>query len=132
MRFRVISISDRGESTLDAYEWFTGVTNENTLNPAEIKVGETDRMVVICAQNHLDKASEVGRKFYQAGVLTLGVFPEYIDGHGCFDAQTINDGKSILAIVRALTAPTIYSGPISFDLNDIHAAPKDAGTLTIF
>lgn len=127
MRFRVISISDQGESILDVYEYFTGVTNENTLNPAEIQVDETDRMVVICAQNHLDKAIEVGRKFQQAGVLTLGVFPEYIEEQGCFDAQMINDGKSILSIVRALTAPAIYSGPISFDFNDIHTALKDAG-----
>lgn len=127
MRFRVISISDRGESILDMYEWFTGVTNEHTLNPAEIKVGETDQMVVICAQNHFDKAIEVGRKFYQTGVLTLGVFPEYINEQGCFDAQVINDGKSILSIVRALTAPAIYSGPISFDFNDIHTILKNAG-----
>lgn len=127
MRFRVISISDHGESIFDAYEWFTGVTNEFTLNPAEIKVEETNQMVIIWAQNHFDKAIEVGRNFYQAGVLTLGVFPEYIDEKGCFDAQAINDGKSILSIVRALTAPAIYSGPISFDFNDIHATLKDAG-----
>lgn len=127
MRFRVISISDQGKSILDAYEWFTGVTNEHTLNPAEIKVEETNQMVMIWAQNHLEKAIEVGRKFYQAGVLTLGVFPEYIDEQGCFDAQSINDGNSILSIVRALTAPAIYSGPISFDFNDIHAALKDGG-----
>lgn len=127
MRFRVISISDRGESILDMYEWFTGVTNEHTLNPTEIKVGETNRMVVVCAQNHFGTATEVGRKFHQSGVLTLGVFPEYIDEQGCFDAQSINDGNSILSIVRALTAPAIYSGPISFDFNDIHAALKDGG-----
>ncbi|MCM1505244.1 MAG: hypothetical protein NC127_08615 [Muribaculum sp.] len=93
----------------------------------EIKVEESNQMVVICAQDHFDKAIEVGRKFYQAGVLTLGVLPEYIDVQGCFDAQSLNDGKAILSIVRALTAPAIYSGPSSFDFNDIHTALKDAG-----
>lgn len=127
MRFRVISISDHSESILDVYEWLTGMTNEYTLNPEEIQVEGTNQLVVIWAQNNFDKAIEVGRKFYQTGVLTLGVFPEYISEPGCFDAQSINDGKSILAIVCALTAPVIYSGPISFDFNDIHTVLKDAG-----
>lgn len=127
MRFRVISISNQAEPTLDLYEWFTGVTNEYTLNPAEIKVGESNQMVMICAQDHFDKAIEVSRKFYQAGVLTLGVFPKYIDVQGCFDAQSFNDGKDILSIVRALTSPVMYSGLISFDFTDVHTALKDAG-----
>jgi len=55
------------------------------------------------------------------------VFPEHIEERGCFDAQTVNDGKSILSIVRALTCPPIYQGPVSFDINDIHATLKDAG-----
>ncbi len=47
MEFRVISISkDSQASVLDIYEWFTGVTNEYTLNPAEIEVGGEDRMVI--------------------------------------------------------------------------------------
>lgn len=128
MEFRVISISDEDkESILNIYEWFTGVTNEYTLNPTDIEVGAEDAMVIIWAQDNFDKAIELGRKFYQAGVLTIGVFPEYIDEKGCFDAQTINDGKAILSIVRALTCPAIYSGPISFDFNDIHTTLKDAG-----
>ena len=128
MNFRVIAINNEDQSAvLDMYEWFTGVTNEYTMNPAEIEVGDTDQMVIIRAKDNYDKAIELGRKFYQAGVLTLGVFLEYIDEQGCFDAQTIDDGKSILSIVRALTAPVIYSGPISFDFNDIHTALKDAG-----
>lgn len=128
MKFRVISISkDSQSSVLAIYEWFTGVTNEHTLNPAEIEVGEDDRMVIIWAQDNFDKAVELERKFYQSGVLTLGVFPEHIEERGCFDAQTLNDGNAILSIVRALTAPAIYSGPISFDFNDIHTTLKDAG-----
>lgn len=128
MEFRVISISkDDGASVLDIYEWFTGVTNEYTLNPDGIEVGDEDRMVIIRAQDNFSKAIELGRKFYQAGVLTLGVFPEHIEERGCFDAQTVNDGKSILSIVRALTCPPIYPGPVSFDINDIHATLKDAG-----
>lgn len=127
MNFRVISISNENQSSVLAiYEWFTGVTNEYTMNPAEIEVNDDDKMVIIWAQDNFDKAIELGRKFYQAGVLTLGVFPEYIDAQGRFDAQTINDGNSILSIVRALTAPAIYSGPISFDFNDIHTTLKDA------
>ena len=128
MNFRVISISEEDQSVgLYMYEWFTGVTNEYTLNPAEIEVDDTDQMVIIHANDHFDKAVELGRRFYRSGVLTLGVFPKYIDAQGCFDAQTIDDGKSMLSIVRALTAPAIYSGPISFDFNDIHTALKDAG-----
>lgn len=128
MNLRVISISEEDQSVgLDIYEWFTGVTNEHTLNPAEIEVDDEDEMVIIWAQDNFDKAIELSRKFYQSGVLTLGVFPEYIEERGCFDAQTVNDGKSILSIVRALTAPVIYSGPISFDFNDIHTTLKDAG-----
>lgn len=128
MDFRVISISDKNKSSvLSIYEWFTGVPNEYTLNPAEVQIEDTDRMVVIWAQDNYDKAVELGRRFHQAGVLTIGVFPEYIEGQGCFDAQTINDGKSILSIVRALTAPVIYSGPICFDFNDVHATLKGAG-----
>lgn len=47
MEFRVISISkDSHESVLCIYEWFTGVTNEYNFNPAEIEVGEEDRMVI--------------------------------------------------------------------------------------
>ena len=69
----------------------------------------------------------MGRKFYQTGVLTLGVFPEHIEERGCFDAQTVNDGNAILSIVRALTCPSIYSGPLSFDFNDINTTLKDAG-----
>lgn len=128
MNFRVISISkDDQASELDIYEWFTGVTNEHTLVPAEIEVGEDDRMVIIWAQDNFDKAVELGRKFYQTGVLTLGVFPEHIEERGCFDAQTVNDGNAILSIVRALTCPSIYSGPLSFDFNDINTTLKDAG-----
>lgn len=128
MSFRVIAISNKDQSVgLNMYEWFTGVTNEYTIDPAEIEVDDKDQMVIIGAQDNFDKAIELGRKFYQAGVLTLGVFPEYIEEHGCFDAQTVNDGKSILSIVRALTAPAIYSGPIGFDFNDIHTTLKDAG-----
>lgn len=128
MEFRVISVSkDNGASVLDIYEWFTGVTNEYTLNPDGIDVGDEDRMVIIRAQDNFSKAIALGRKFYQAGVLTLGVFPEHIEERGCFDAQTVNDGKSILSIVRALTCPPIYQGPVSFDINDIHATLKDAG-----
>ena len=128
MEFRVISISkDSQASVLDIYEWFTGVTNEYTLNPDGIEVGDEDRMVIIRAQDNFSKAIELGRKFYQAGVLTLGVFPEPIEERGCFDAQTANDGKDILSIVRALTCPPIYPGPVSFDINDIHATLKDAG-----
>ena len=128
MNFRVISISkDDQASVLDIYEWFTGVTNEHTLTPAEIEVGEDDKLVIIWAQDNFHKAIELGRKFYQAGVLTLGVFPEPIEERGCFDAQTANDGKDILSIVRALTCPPIYPGPVSFDINDIHATLKDAG-----
>lgn len=128
MKFRVISISEESNSFgLVAYEWFTGVTNEATLDPAGIKVGDADLMVIIHAQDNFDKAVELGRKFYRSGVLTLGVFPEYIEERGCFDAQTLGDGMCILSIVRALTAPAIYSGPISFDFNDIHATLKDAG-----
>lgn len=126
--FRVISISKESDSLgLDAYEWLTGVTNESTLDLTEIKVENTDLMVIIRARDNFDKAAELGYKFYQAGVLTLGVFPEYIEERGCFDAQTINDGKHLLSIIRALTAPAIYSGPISFDFNDIHTTLKDAG-----
>ena len=129
MNFRVITTSNEDQSAdLDMYEWLIGgVTNEYAMYPAEIEVKDTDQMVIIRAKDHFDKAIELGRKFYQAGVLTLGVFSEYIDAQGCFDAQTINDGKSILSIVRALTAPAIYSGPISFDFNDIHTTLKDAG-----
>lgn len=128
MNFRVIAINNEDQSAVLAmYEWFTGVTNEYTTDPAEIEVGDTDQMVIIRATDNYDKAIELGRRFFQAGVLTLGVFSEYIDAQGCFDAQTINDGKSILSIVRALTAPAIYSGPICFDFNDIHATLKDAG-----
>ena len=128
MEFRVISISkDSQASVLDIYEWFTGVTNEYTLNPAEIEVGEEDRMVIIWAQDNFYKAIELGRKFYQAGVLTLGVFPEHIEEQGCFGAQSLTDGKAILSIVRALTCPSIYAGPLSFDFNDIHTTLKDAG-----
>ena len=128
MNFRVIAISNEDQSAvLDMYEWFTGVTNEYTMDPAEIEVGDQDHMVIIWGQDNLDKAIELGRKFYQAGVLTLGVFPEYIEECGCFDAQAIDEGKHILSIVRALTAPAIYSGPICFDFNDIHSALKDAG-----
>lgn len=128
MEFRVISVSkDDGASVLDIYEWFTGVTNEYALNPDGIEVGDEDRMVIIRAQDNFSKAIELGHKFYQAGVLTLGVFPEYIEERGCFDAQTVNDGKAILSIVRALTCPPIYPGPVSFDINDIHATLKDAG-----
>lgn len=127
MKFRVISISDNDKSSvLSIYEWFTGVTNEHTLNPDDIEVGE-EELVIIWAQDNIDKAIELGRKFYQAGVLTIGVFPEYIDIPDCFDAQTINDGEAILSIVRALTAPAIYSGPVSFDFNDIHTTLKNAG-----
>ena len=127
MNFRVIAINNEDQSAVLAmYEWFTGVTNEYTMDPAEIEVDDTDQMVIIHANDHFDKAVELGRRFYRSGVLTLGVFPEYIDEQGCFDAQTINDGKSILSIVRALTAPAIYSGPISFDFNDIHTTLKDA------
>lgn len=126
--FRVISISEESDSLgLDAYEWLTGVTNESTLDPTEIKVENTDLMVIIRTRDNFDKAVELGYKFYQAGVLTLGVFPEYIEERGCFDAQIINDGKHLLSIIRALTAPAIYSGPISFDFNDIHTTLKDAG-----
>ena len=104
MNFRVISISkDDQASVLDIYEWFTGVTNEHTLTPAEIEVGEDDKLVIIWAQDNFHKAIELGRKFYQTGVLTLGVFPEHIEERGCFDAQTVNDGNAILSIVRALT-----------------------------
>lgn len=47
MEFRVISISkDSQASVLEIYEWFTGVTNEYTLNPAEIEVGEEAKMVI--------------------------------------------------------------------------------------
>lgn len=128
MNFRVISISkDDQASVLDIYEWFTGVTNEHTLVPAEIEVGEDDRMVIIWAQDNFHKAIELGRKFYKTGVLTLGVFPEHIEEQGCFDAQTVNDGSAILSIVRALTCPSIYSGPLSFDFNDINTTLKDAG-----
>ena len=128
MNFRVISISkDDKASVLDIYEWFTGVTNEHTLTPAEIEVGEHDKMVIIWAQDNFHKAIELGRKFYQTGVLTLGVFPEHIEERGCFDAQTVNDGNAILSIVRALTCPSIYSGPLSFDFNDINTTLKDAG-----
>lgn len=128
MNFRVISISkDDQASVLDIYEWFTGVTNEHTLVPAEIEVGEDDRMVIIWAQDNFHKAIELGRKFHQNGVLTLGVFPEHIEEQGCFDAQTVNDGNAILSIVRALTCPAIYSGPLSFDFNDINTTLKDAG-----
>ena len=128
MNFRVIAIKNEDQSAVLAmYEWFTGVTNEYTMDPAEIEVDDTDQMVIIHANDHFDKAVELGRRFYRSGVLTLGVFPEYIDEQGCFDAQTINDGKSILSIVRAITAPAIYSGPISFDFNDIHTTLKDAG-----
>ncbi len=129
MRFRTISIRDDESKSfgLDVYGRFTGVTSEHALTALGIKVEETDRMAVIWAQDHFDKAIELGRNFYQAGVLTLGVFPKYIDEQGCFDAQAINDGKSILAIVRALTAPAIYTGPISFDFNDIRTTLKDAG-----
>ena len=128
MNFRVISISkDDQASVLDIYEWFTGVTNEHTLTPAEIEVGEDDKLVIIWAQDNFHKAIELGRKFYQAGVLTLGVFPEHIEERGCFDAQTVNDGNAILSIVRALTCPSIYSGPLSFDFNDINTTLKDAG-----
>ena len=127
MNFRVIAISNENQSAVLAmYEWFTGVTNEYTMNPAEIDVSDADKLAIIWTQNNFDEAIELGRKFYQAGVLTLGVFPEYIDAQGRFDAQTINDGNSILSIVRALTAPAIYSGPISFDFNDIHTTLKDA------
>lgn len=128
MNFRVISISkDDQASVLDIYEWFTGVTNEHTLTPAEIEVGEDDKLVIIWAQDNFHKAIELGRKFYQTGVLTLGVFPEHIEERGCFDAQTVNDGNAILSIVRALTCPSIYSGPLSFDFNDINTTLKDAG-----
>lgn len=128
MNFRVIAISNKNQSSvLSIYEWFTGVTNEYTTDAAEIEVSDADKLAIIWTQNNFDEAIELGRKFYQAGVLTLGVFPEYIDAQGCFDAQTINDGKSILSIVRALTAPAIYSGPICFDINDIHTTLKDAG-----
>lgn len=127
MNFRVIAISNENQSSvLSIYEWFTGVTNEYTTDAAEIDVSDADKLAIIWTQNNFDEAIELGRKFYQAGVLTLGVFPEYIDAQGCFDAQTINDGKSILSIVRALTAPAIYSGPIGFDFNDIHTTLKDA------
>lgn len=128
MNFRVISISkDDQASVLDIYEWFTGVTNEHTLTPAEIEVGEDDKLVIIWAQDNFHKAIELGRKFYQTGVLNLGVFPEHIEERGCFDAQTVNDGNAILSIVRALTCPSIYSGPLSFDFNDINTTLKDAG-----
>lgn len=128
MNFRVIAISNEDQSVgLDFYEWFTGVTNEYTMDPAEIDVDDKDQMVIIWAQDNFDKAIELSRKFYQSGVLTLGVFPKYIEAQGSFDAQSINDGKSILSIVRALTAPVIYSGPISFDFNDIHTILKDSG-----
>nr|QIM10811.1 hypothetical protein Muribac1_0200 [uncultured Muribaculaceae bacterium] len=127
MNFRVIALSNEDQSVgLDMYEWFTGATNEHTMDPTEIEVNDNDKLVIIWAQDNFDKAIELGRKFYQAGVLTLGVFPEYIEEQECFDSQTINDGKSILSIVRAITAPVIYSGPISFDFNDIHTALKDA------
>lgn len=127
MNFRVISISkDDQASVLDIYEWFTGVTNEHTLTPAEIEVGEDDKLVIIWAQDNFHKAIELGRKFYQTGVLTLGVFPEHIEERGCFDAQTVNDGNAILSIVRTLTCPSIYSGPLSFDFNDINTTLKDA------
>lgn len=50
MKFSVISISKDSQASvldiLDIYEWFTGVTNEYTLNPAEIEVGEEDKMVI--------------------------------------------------------------------------------------
>lgn len=128
MKYRVISVSAEPKSTgLDLYEWFSGVTDEATLDPAEIKVDETDLMAVVLAQDNYDKAIELGHKLCHAGVLTLGVFPEYIETHGCFDAQAINDGKSTLGIVRALTAPAIYSGPINFDFNDINETLKKSG-----
>ncbi len=128
MNFRVIAISNKNQSSvLSIYEWFTGVTNEYTTDAAEIEVSDADKLAIIWTQNNFDEAIELGRKFYQAGVLTLGVFPEYLEERGCFDAQTISNGTHILSIVRALTAPAIYSGPICFDFNDIHATLKDAG-----
>ena len=57
MRFRVISVSGESKSIgLDMYEWFTGVSNENTLNPEEIKVEDTNQMVIIRAHDNFDKA----------------------------------------------------------------------------
>lgn len=133
MNFRIIGIGQQTGRDLDLVSKrnYIDISCEHTESAAEIEVSDSDTMAIILAYDHFDLAATVARKFYQAGVLTLGATSEYIDKPGCFASQTFcNDGARLCTIIEALTYPMVNAGHINLDFNDINNNLKDTGKFT--
>ena len=132
MCIRIIGVGERTACEIEALRRMDYISNacQCVASSGEIAVNDTDKMALIFAYDNFGEAENIAGKFRQAGVLTLGDFPEYLDQSVSFDAQTRHDGAGIRSMIEALVFPVLYPGPISFDFNDIHTTLSQAHRFT--
>lgn len=89
---------------------------------------ENDRMVILLVAEHSDLFQTVARTYFDADVLTVGIFTETsLTAGTTMGSFTIVPLNRMYEVVRILIAPIFMQGYISYDFNDLRMTLANTG-----